>query len=118
MNYNVLIKLRDKHKPYKEFAQRIGMTEHGVTRMLKHHTLTVETLERISLVFNVPIISFFDESDNHIVNDNTLKYGNQACRDCDKMRGKLELALKMLSEKDLEIARLNQLIGKKNNHVA
>lgn len=118
MNYSMLKKLREKHKPYKDFAAKIGMTEHGVTRMLNKETITVETLERICLVFNVPIMSFFADNDDYVVSDNNLKYGKHDCRDCDKTRGKLELALKMLSEKDLEIARLNQVIGKKNNHVA
>lgn len=116
MNYSKIEKLRNSEKSKKLFAEKLGMTEHGVLHMLKHRTMTVETLERIALVYNRPIEYFFSEDNQTTVSkDEKPSYGKQPCKDCEKTRAKLELALQLMKEKDEEIARLNRLVGKKNN---
>lgn len=115
MNYSKVEKLRNSEKSKKLFAQKLGMTEHGVLHMLSKRTMTVETLERIALVYKKPIEYFFsDDSNDTLVNDESGPY-TKPCKDCEKVKAKLELALQMLREKDEEIAKLNRLVGKKNN---
>lgn len=47
----------------KELAEKVGMTETGLSRALNRKSLKVKTLERISEVLQVPISAFFgDES--------------------------------------------------------
>ncbi|MFB6259064.1 MAG: helix-turn-helix domain-containing protein [Flavobacteriales bacterium] len=45
----------------KELAEKVGMTETGLSRALKRKSLKVKTLERISEVLQVPIPAFFGE---------------------------------------------------------
>jgi transcriptional regulator with XRE-family HTH domain len=45
----------------KELAERVEMTETGLSRALKRKSLKVKTLERISEVLQVPIAALFGE---------------------------------------------------------
>ncbi|HMM12436.1 MAG TPA: hypothetical protein PKE03_10120 [Bacteroidales bacterium] len=100
MNYSKVENLRNSEKSKKLFAEKLSMTEHGVLHMLKYKTMTVETLERIALVYNKPIEYFFSEDNQTTIsNDEKPSYGKQSCRDCEKTRAKLELAMQLLKEK-------------------
>ena len=47
----------------KNLAEKIGMTEGGFFQALRNKSLKVETLEEISKVLNVPLLTFFDNQE-------------------------------------------------------
>lgn len=50
MEYSKLSKLQKVAGNKKLFAERIGMSEQGVSNMIKNRTMTVETLELICYI--------------------------------------------------------------------
>jgi transcriptional regulator with XRE-family HTH domain len=58
-----LRKIRDraneKKMTLKELASGIGITEHGLQRIIKENTTKIDTLEKISNLLDVPISYFF-----------------------------------------------------------
>ena len=71
MKYNKL-KLAIKEKGYSisKLAQEIGLTEAGFHQAIKNNTLKVRDLENIAILLDLPIASFFDESNIVLQNGN------------------------------------------------
>jgi hypothetical protein len=91
-----------------KFARSIGMTDHGYRKMLDNQTCTVERLETICKVYNIPVAQFFDETSN-IVSEPTMPYGD--CRECLRKDGIIETLKDQLQEKEKKIEQLNREIG-------
>jgi len=87
----------------RKLAREIGMSDVGFNTMMEKQTMKVEYLERLCDVFNVSVSYFFGEEEN----------GRKTCRECHKKDAKLELLKELLDEKEKEIARLNQELGRK-----
>jgi len=107
MNYNKIEVLQKIAGKKKDFAAKIGWTVHGVTRMIKERSMTVETLEKICSTFNVPITFFFEE-DNNELREPSAVYETKNNKDT-----RIELLMEIIREKDEEIARLNREMGRK-----
>lgn len=108
MNYNKIEVLQKVAGKKKDFAAKIGWTVHGVNRMIKERSMTVETLEHICNTFNVPI-TFFFEDDNNELREPSAVYETKNNKDA-----RIDLLMEMIREKDDEIARLNREIGRKD----
>lgn len=110
MEYSKLSKLQKVAGNKKLFAERIGMSEQGVSNMIKNRTMTVETLELICIRFKVPI-TYFYEDESHELREPTPEYSSKYS----KLEAKIEMLQEMLREKDDEIARLNRELGRNDN---
>lgn len=87
-----------------QLAREIGMSQPGLKATLNNGTMRVDTLEKICNVFDIPVSYFFEEGEDK----------KKPCRECTKCKAQLELLKELLDEKDKEIARLNQQLGRKS----
>ena len=111
MNYNKIGVLQKVAGNKTKFAERIGWTTHGVIRMIKEQSMTVETLELICNAFNVPVTFFFEEDTNELKEPSAIyqtKKNNEA---------RVDLLMDMIREKDDEIAKLNRELGRKDQYI-
>jgi transcriptional regulator with XRE-family HTH domain len=58
--------VKRKNLTKKEFAERIGMTEAGFYRLLKHNDMKLSTLEEMGKVLEIPVEKFFDNDEKTI----------------------------------------------------
>lgn len=87
MNYELINKLRIENNLSKnELARIVDMSGTGFNQMIMNQSMTVSTLEKLAVHFNVPIFRFFDdysgdnstEKDEKDILDNEKDYG---CKD-------------------------------------
>jgi transcriptional regulator with XRE-family HTH domain len=59
----IKVLLREKKISLREFAREIGITEQGLQLLIKNNSTKVETLELIAAKLNVPVSTFFEETE-------------------------------------------------------
>lgn len=77
---------KDKGVTLSDLAAKIDMTESGMYAMFRNNSIKISTLEKISEVLNVSILSFFEETIS-MASETQVKYNTEL----DRCRSELEL---------------------------
>lgn len=77
---------KDKGVTLSDLAAKIDMTESGMYAMFRNNSIKISTLEKISEVLNVSILSFFEETIS-MASEPQVKYNTEL----DRCRSELEL---------------------------
>lgn len=110
MDYSKIRVLMLKHNyNNNSFSKAIGMSTPGFKASIEKGTLTVQNLESICKVFNVPISYFFENDD--FLQEPDIRYRKQ-CKECLKKDGKIELLTKLLKDKEDYIKELYKDLGR------
>ena len=90
--------------PFKDVAEKIGITPDGLQKIIRRNSTTTETLEKIADALGVHAGIFFDgnSTSNQLINGN----GNTASIYGDATAG-------VLADKEKEIEHLKQLLQEK-----
>lgn len=114
---------RKKKIVQKDFAQQLGVSEVTITKWKSQKSIDAVKLEKISKALNVPIICWFEECNEKVINQ-SIGDGSAASIYGDAMAGILsnkEEEVKLLDqivlEKDKELAHLQQLLIEKERTI-
>jgi len=98
--------LEKKRYTAKDLAKGIGMSEQGMSSLLKRDDLKISVLKKIALFLKTPIAYFIEDNSNYqvsngnnnnIVNDKPVYYGNE-CEKLKKENRELKKEIKYLKE--------------------
>lgn len=105
MDYSkIRVLMMQRNFSLRNMARTIGVSDSGFKSMMERDTMTIQTLEKISQVFDVPITYFFDDS-------TTGK--KKPCPECIKCNAQLDLLKQQLTEKEKELKELYKEMGRK-----
>jgi transcriptional regulator with XRE-family HTH domain len=71
---------KSKNIPFNELSTRVGITPHGLQRIIKSNSTKVETLEKIADALQVDITVFFGSSNNFLEIAPTDLFKNEALK--------------------------------------
>lgn len=102
------IKITAKEKGYgiEELCKKIGITHSGFYRMIKNHTMSIKTLEKISELLDVDVSQWFQDPHNAAK--------DKDCKCSDKYLEELEKAEKEIAKKEKQLEQLFHELEMKN----
>ena len=88
--------LKEKGLTIRYLANELGISEQGLQKLIRENSTKIETLESISKILKVSIITFFEDG----INSESTMYHQQSPND--------SILLKLLEEKEKKIEKLTE----------
>jgi len=115
--HKIKVLIKEKKFGFSEFAKTIGMTDAGLRKIIDTNSTSINTLEKIASILDVPVSYFFEEGvtggggGEKNLNHSQFNYqqgdGNKnaqhvgdGCVECGRLRREVESLQELLKAKD------------------
>ncbi len=109
--------MRQKNLTRQELSYRLSLTPYGFDQMIKNQSMKVDTLEKMSKIFDVPITYWFDEygieAQELIMNEPSEQINDRSY--FQSLQNQLERKDEQLKKKDEQLDALLEVLKGRNN---